>query len=65
MIRVNGDPMDWFEGMSVSDMLEGKNYKFPMLIITVNEAMVEKPAWNTTLIPDGADVRVIHMLSGG
>ncbi len=65
MIRVNGDPMDWFEGMTVSDMLEGKNYKFPMLIITVDEAMVEKPRWNDTLVPDGADVRVIHMLSGG
>ena len=65
MIKVNGDPLEWREGMTVQDILDAKKYKFPMLIVTIQGEHVAKEHYAGTAVPDGADVKVIHMLSGG
>lgn len=65
MIQVNGDPLEWTDGMTVRDVLTLKRYTFPMLVITVNERVVERRAYDTTTIPDGANVKVVHLMSGG
>jgi thiamine biosynthesis protein ThiS len=65
MIQVNGDPLAWTDGMTVRDVLTLKRYTFPMLVITVNDSVVERRAYDTTVIPDGANVRVVHLMSGG
>lgn len=65
MITVNGDRLDWTPGMTVRDVLKAKNYKFPMLIISLDEAHVPPPEYDTTAVPDGAVLKVIHLISGG
>jgi sulfur carrier protein len=65
MILVNEEPLGWLEGMTVRDILRQKNYRFPMLIIHVNDIMVQKKDYDTTAVPDGAVVKVIHLISGG
>jgi sulfur carrier protein len=65
MILVNEEPLDWQEGLTVRDVLKARNYRFPMLIIHVNDELVQKPDYDTTTIPDGAVVQVIHLISGG
>lgn len=65
MIRVNGDPMAWQEGLTVSEVLTAKKYVFPLLVISINGDLIDRKDYPTTTIPDGADVKVIHMLSGG
>ena len=65
MIKVNGDPLEWRDGMTVQDVLDAKKYKFPMLIVNLGEAHVPKELYASTAVPDGADLKVIHMLSGG
>lgn len=65
MILVNEEPLGWHEGMTVRDILRARNYRFPMLVIHVNEALVPKKDYDTTLVPDGAVVKVIHLISGG
>jgi thiamine biosynthesis protein ThiS len=65
MILVNEEPLDWHAGMTVRDVLRAKNYRFPMLVIHVNDALVQKKDYDTTVIPDGAVVKVIHLISGG
>ena len=65
MILVNEEPLDWQEGLTVRDVLKARNYRFPMLIIHVNDELVQKPDYDTTTIPDGAVLRVIHLISGG
>jgi thiamine biosynthesis protein ThiS len=51
--------------MTVRDVLRAKNYRFPMLVIHINEDLVQKKDYDTTTIPDGAIVKVIHLISGG
>ncbi|HLO67138.1 MAG TPA: sulfur carrier protein ThiS [Holophaga sp.] len=65
MITVNGDRLDWTEGMTVRDVLKAKNYKFPMLVIKIDEVLVQPRDYDATTVPDGAVVNVLHLLSGG
>lgn len=62
---VNGDPLDWFEGMTVRDVLTAKNYVFKLLVITVNGSLVPRGSYGEALVPAGARVEVIHLISGG
>jgi len=65
MLLVNKEPLDWHEGMTVRDVLKARNYRFPMLVIHINDVLVPKAAYDTTTIPDAAVVQVIHLISGG
>lgn len=65
MILVNEEPLDWHAGLTVRDVLRARNYRFPLLIIHVNDVLVPKQAYDTATIPDGAVVKVLHLISGG
>jgi sulfur carrier protein len=65
MINVNGEGMEWREGMTVSDILKARNYIFRMIAVQVNGELVKRVAYDRTVVPDSADVQVIHMMSGG
>jgi len=65
MIQVNGDPLEWTPGLTVRGIIQAKNYKFPMLVVSVDGVQVKRPDYETTRVPDGAVVQVIHLLSGG
>ncbi len=66
MIRVNNrDEIEWQEGLTVSGLLELFRYTFPDIIVKINGELVYREEYPTRLIPDGADVRVIHMIAGG
>lgn len=62
---VNGDPLDWHEGMTVRDVLTAKNYVFKLLIVTVNGTLVPRGSYDVAPVPAGADVKVVHLISGG
>lgn len=64
-IQINGNTVDWQEGMSVREALKVMNYSFPMIVIKLNGTLVLKSAYDSTLIPAGAELMVIHMISGG
>ena len=57
--------MDWHQGMTVRDILTAKNYTFRMLVTKINGTLVKRVDYETAIVPDGADVKVIHLISGG
>ncbi|MCK5787223.1 MAG: sulfur carrier protein ThiS [Candidatus Sabulitectum sp.] len=65
MITVNSDKLQWFEGMTVRNILTAKNYKFKMLVTKINGILVKRADYDKTTVPDEADVKVIHLISGG
>ena len=65
MITVNGKETEWHEGMTVADLLKAKKYSFPLIIITINGNIVPKAKYPDTKIPDGAEVKANHLISGG
>jgi len=66
MILVNGDEMAWRDGMSVQDVLDAKNYTFRMISVWIDDNPVERgEGYGAVPVPDGSNVEVIHMMSGG
>ena len=64
-ITVNGNTVRWNERMTVRDVLTVMNYTFRMLVIKVDGSVVKKDNWDNWSVPEGADVKVIHLMSGG
>ena len=65
MITVNGEGMDWREGMTIADILKARNYIFRMIAVSINGELIKRGTYEKAVVPDGADVQVIHMISGG
>jgi sulfur carrier protein len=65
MIIVNGNQIDWEENLTITGVLKKMNYTFRMLVIKINGNLVRKGEYDTTIVPDGANVEVIHLISGG
>ncbi len=51
--------------MTVSELLVLKNFTFKMLIVKINNQLVPKDEYAMTVIRDGDDVTVLHLISGG
>ncbi|MDR0648635.1 MAG: sulfur carrier protein ThiS [Synergistaceae bacterium] len=66
MIKVNGEEIPWRNGMTVQDVLDAKSFTFRMISVWINENPVgRRENYSSTLVPDGASVDVVHMISGG
>jgi sulfur carrier protein len=53
------------EAISVSEMLSIKKFSFKMRIIKINGVLISKEKYDSTIIHDGDDVRMIYLMSGG
>ena len=51
--------------MTVEELLEQKNFTFKLLVTKINGKLVKKDERRDTVIRDGDDVTVLHMISGG
>jgi thiamine biosynthesis protein ThiS len=66
MIQVNNrHEIPWQEGMTVSDVLEAMDYTYHEIVVKVNGELVRKPSYGTYEVPNGADVKAIHLIAGG
>ncbi len=65
MICVNQEEMEWKAGMTIQDVLDRRRYTFPMIVVKVDGELVRKEAYASYVVRDGADVKVIHLISGG
>ncbi len=53
------------ERITISELLEIKNFTFKMLVIKVNNKLVKKDSYDSSVIKNGDDVTVLHLVSGG
>ncbi len=65
MITVNGRIIEWIEGETVAKLLKRMKYSFPLIIVKINNEIVPRDKYKTTVIPDNSKIDVIHMISGG
>jgi len=65
-IRVNArDEIEWQEGMTITRLLQICRYTSPKIAVFVNGVWVRREAYDSTLIEDAAEVRVLHLIGGG
>ena len=66
MIRVNDRlEIEWQQGMTIKDLLVTCNFTFPLINVTVDGTLISKDEYETYTLEDEADVRVIHLITGG
>ena len=65
MIQVNGEENDWWEGMTVADLIRSLDDPFPYAVVRIGDKHVSRPDFEKTLVPDNSKVYLIHMIAGG
>ncbi|MCX7970824.1 MAG: sulfur carrier protein ThiS [Negativicutes bacterium] len=66
MITVNGEPLAWWPGMTVADILREKKYTFTALIVSVNGGRpLSEEDYAACTVSDGDSVAVLHLVAGG
>lgn len=51
--------------MSISEILKVKNFIFKMLVIKVNDKVIKKDEYDNTIVKEGDNVVILHLVSGG
>ena len=65
MITLNGKQTPWAEGATVAAVLRDAGFVFPLLVVRVNGALVDRGDYGRTAVADGDAVEVVHLMSGG
>jgi thiamine biosynthesis protein ThiS len=51
--------------ITLGELIKFKNFTFKLLVTKINDQLVKKEERDTTLVLDGDDVIVLHLISGG
>ncbi len=65
MILVGGEQMDWHEGMTIAHVLRAMANGHQYAVVKLNGKPVSKPYFETTPVPDGAEIVPLPMIAGG
>jgi sulfur carrier protein len=64
-IEVNQKNVEWVKNETVEQLLKRMKYTFPLVVVKINEKVIPKKDFPTTIIPDNSKIVVLHMISGG
>lgn len=65
-ITLNNRPEEFdANSISVSEMLEIKNFTYRMRIVKINGRLIKKEEYDKAIIRDGDDVQMLYLMSGG
>jgi len=65
MIRVNDEPADYHPGMTVADVLRTFGYVAATVAVWVDDQIVPRGDFDTNVLRDEADIRIVLMAAGG
>ena len=65
MIWVNGREAGWREGLTIRGIMDEHRFTSPRIVVRVNGQVVRKEQWDTYLVQEGDEVRVLHLIGGG
>ncbi len=62
---VNGKPYQGEAGMTVADLLKQLDLKHQRIAVEVNEDVLSKTVFGTTILEEGDQVEVVSFVGGG
>ncbi len=65
MITVDDNKIEWFEGMTVADMLAGLEHTEFCAAVRLNSRIVSSPNFGATQIPDHSIIQTLPLIAGG
>ncbi|HCT72000.1 MAG TPA: thiamine biosynthesis protein ThiS [Bacteroidales bacterium] len=51
--------------LSITELLALKNFTFKMLVVKINGELVRRHEFDRSVVRDGDEVMVLHLVSGG
>ena len=64
-LTVNKKTVSYVEHETIQDLLKRLKFTFPLVIVKINGTHISRDKFSETMVPDAADIQVIHMISGG
>ena len=64
-IRLNGDPHEIPEPMSVSALLQRLDVDSRRVAVELNLTVVKRALYDTSIVKDGDEVEVVNFVGGG
>ncbi len=65
MIEVDGNKMQWSEGMTVASLLEIIEDTEFCSVVRLNGKLVSSPKFAESLIPDNSKLQLLPLVAGG
>lgn len=65
IIKLNNRDFQWQEGMTIEDIMKINKFSYSRIIVKINDKHIEQENYATTIVNDGDDVKMIHLLAGG
>ncbi|MBW1730244.1 MAG: MoaD/ThiS family protein [Deltaproteobacteria bacterium] len=65
MIKVGDEQVPWYEGMTIASLLAEREDGHTYAVVRLNGRLISRPKFESTLIPDNAEVILIPMVAGG
>ena len=65
MIRVNDESVDCKPGMTVADLLKMQGKEPAIAAVWMDDKLIARDRYESTPVPDGANVQIVLMASGG
>ena len=51
--------------LSISEIMQYKSFQFKLLVVKLNGVLIDKNDYGSTLVREGDDLMIIHLVSGG
>ncbi len=51
--------------LTVNELLKLRNFTYKLLIVRINNKIISKENYDNSIIKDGDDVVVLHLIAGG
>jgi thiamine biosynthesis protein ThiS len=65
LIQINGEPRDVKEATTVAELVDILSLKAEQLAIELNQQVVRRAQWNTTMLQADDKVEIVHFVGGG
>jgi thiamine biosynthesis protein ThiS len=51
--------------LSITEIMQRKNFHFKLLVVKLNGALIDREDYASTLVREGDELFIIHLVSGG
>jgi len=51
--------------LTISEIMQQKSFHFKLLVVKLNGALIDKNDYASTVVREGDDLMIIHLVSGG
>jgi len=65
-INLNNRPETFdADELTISEIMQRKSFQFKLLVVKLNGALIDKNDYASTVVREGDDLMIIHLVSGG